>query len=171
MKSQIIFKEIQKFSKSMLIFIIFITLLTPLLFANGLIQQLWNGIPWGNTPMSNHELIVVTIIINIISLAVLFIFIMTKLITEVRQDGLYIKFFPFHLNYHKINIENVEDIILKQFRPIKYGWGIRLTTKGKAYIVSGNKGVQIIYNNHNQVLIGSQKNEELLKAINSINNK
>jgi len=44
--------------------------------------------------------------------------------------------------------------------------------KGKAYNVSGNRGVQLELLNGGRILIGSQKPEELVKAINlAIGNK
>jgi TATA-box binding protein (TBP) (component of TFIID and TFIIIB) len=42
---------------------------------------------------------------------------------------------------------------------------------GKAYNVSGNKGVQLVFKNGKKLLIGSQKADELAKAIESVMNK
>jgi len=45
------------------------------------------------------------------------------------------------------------------------GWGIRYGSIGKAYNVSGNRGVQLELLNGERILIGSQKPEELAAAI------
>ena len=45
------------------------------------------------------------------------------------------------------------------------GHGIRYGSKGKAYTVSGDRGVQIELLNGKQLLIGSQRAEELVQAI------
>jgi TATA-box binding protein (TBP) (component of TFIID and TFIIIB) len=48
------------------------------------------------------------------------------------------------------------------------GWGIKYGRKGKAYNVSGNRGVQLVFKDGKQLLIGSQRAEELAEAISSI---
>jgi len=61
---------------------------------------------------------------------------------------------------------------MKQFEMRTYrsfreygGHGIRYSNNGKAYNVSGDRGVQIELLNGNRVLIGSQRAEELVQAI------
>ena len=59
----------------------------------------------------------------------------------------------------------------REYKPLREygGWGIRCSLKrGKAYNVSGNKGVQLVFKNGKQLLIGSQKAEALEEAIRSI---
>ncbi|MHC4643443.1 MAG: hypothetical protein ACYS32_17515, partial [Planctomycetota bacterium] len=57
----------------------------------------------------------------------------------------------------------------RTYKPIlEYGgWGIRcsFTGKGKAYNVSGNKGVQLVFTNGKKLLIGSQQPDDLAAAI------
>ena len=43
--------------------------------------------------------------------------------------------------------------------------GIRYGFKGKAYNVSGNKGVKIFLKNGTNIMFGSQKHKELSKAL------
>jgi hypothetical protein len=65
----------------------------------------------------------------------------------------------------------VSEYYARVYRPIlEYGgWGIRCGFKGaRAYNVSGNKGVQLILQNGKRLLIGSQKPDELVEAINSM---
>ena len=56
----------------------------------------------------------------------------------------------------------------RTYRPIlEYGgWGIRYTMgRGWAYNVSGNQGVQLELASGKRILIGSQRAEELARAI------
>ncbi len=103
-----------------------------------------------------------------IGIAVLFVSL--KLETEVRSDGLYIRFFPFHLKFKRFGVEELRDSYALEYRPIlEYGgWGIRCGKQGRAYNVSGNKGVQLVFKNGRQLLIGSQREKELEDAIRSI---
>jgi len=98
---------------------------------------------------------------------VLFLFVL-RLVTEVRRDGIYFRFFPFHLSFRRIAFEDVKSFYARTYRPIlEYGgWGIRWSPwRGWAYNVSGNRGVQLELRSGKRVLIGSQRPEELAKAI------
>jgi hypothetical protein len=89
-----------------------------------------------------------------------------KLITEIRDDDLFVQFFP--LSQQVISFESVRRCEVRIYNPIKEygGWGIRYGKMGKAYNVSGNRGVKIEFHSGKPLLIGSQKPEELEKAIN-----
>ncbi len=108
----------------------------------------------------------------ILPMAVAVLFLIMKLETEVRSDGLYVRFFPIHLRYKKFTAEDLGEYYARTYRPIlEYGgWGIRysLSKRGKAYNVSGNKSVQLVLKNGKRLLIGSQKPDELAEAIGSI---
>ena len=97
----------------------------------------------------------------------------TNLTTEVHSDGLYIRFFPFHLSFRRIAIEEIGGFEVCTYNPIKDygGWGIRYGRKGKAYNVSRNRGVQLELLNRKHLLIGSQKPEELAEALNLVMSK
>jgi hypothetical protein len=104
-----------------------------------------------------------------IGIAVLFCFL--KLETEVRPDGLYVRYFPFHIRFKRFDVEDLSECYARTYSPIwEYGgWGIRYSFgKGKAYNVSGNKGVQLVFKSGKLLLIGSQRAEELEEAIRSI---
>ncbi|MHC4148062.1 MAG: DUF6141 family protein [Planctomycetota bacterium] len=107
----------------------------------------------------------------VLPIAIAILFAMLKMETEVRAEGLYVRFFPLHIRYKKFGPEDVSEYYSRVYRPIlEYGgWGIRCGFKGgRAYNVSGNKGVQLILQNGKRLLIGSQKPDELVEAINSM---
>jgi hypothetical protein len=91
----------------------------------------------------------------------------SQLITEVRDDGIYIRFSPFHMTFRRIAFTEVKQCKVRTYNPIREygGWGIRVRRKGKAYNVSGDRGVQIELLNGDRLLIGSQRAEELWRAI------
>ena len=87
-----LYREIQHFRQIWLwIFIIFISCLV----IYGGVQQLILGRPFGNNPVSD---IVLIIIVVIFGFGFPVSFFKMNLTTEVRSDGLYIRFFPFHLS-------------------------------------------------------------------------
>ncbi|MBL7145709.1 MAG: hypothetical protein ISS76_15840 [Phycisphaerae bacterium] len=119
---------------------------------------------------------ILPILINVIAgifvpIAIGLLFWLLKLETEVRSDGLYVRYFPFHFNFKRFNADDLSEYYARKYRPIwEYGgWGIRCSFgKGKAYNVSGNKGLQLVFKNGKRLLIGSQRAEELEEAIRSI---
>ena len=116
----------------------------------------------------------VTIVCGIIvPIAIALLFKVAKLETEVRSDALYIRYFPFHIDYKKFAKEDSSECYVRTYKPIREygGWGIRYSFRkgrGKAYNLSGNKGVQLVFKNGKKLLIGSKKQDELAQAINSI---
>lgn len=91
-----------------------------------------------------------------------------NLTIEVRPDGLYFRFFPLHRSFRKIASEDLAGYEVRTYSPLKDygGWGIRYGRRGKAYNVSGNRGVQLEFSNGDKLLLGSQKPEELAEAMN-----
>ncbi len=116
-------------------------------------------------------IIILTIAGIFVPIAIAVLLLLLKLETEVRSDGLYICFFPFHINFKRFTAEDLSEYYARKYKPLlEYGgWGIRFSfRKGKAYNVSGNKGVQLVFKSGKRLLIGSQRAEELEEVIRSI---
>jgi hypothetical protein len=58
----------------------------------------------------------------------------------------------------------------RTYRPIREygGWGLRFGSRGRAYNVSGERGVELTLDNGKRVLIGSQRSDDLAAAIGQI---
>ena len=95
-----------------------------------------------------------------------------KLITRIRQEGIYYRFYPFHLKEKHIPTEEILSYEVRQYKPItEYGgWGIRNGGKkyGKAFNVSGNMGLQLYLKNGKKLLIGTGKPAEIGKAMEAL---
>jgi len=106
----------------------------------------------------------------LIGLAIPLIFYFLELRTFVTKEGLHYQFFPFHFKKYLVKIEEIEKVEALQYKPLgDYGgWGIRYGLKGKAYNVSGNKGVKVHLSNERNILFGSQKYKELEKVLRQI---
>lgn len=114
-------------------------------------------------------LLSVTGVLLPIGIAVLFCFL--KLETQVRPDGLYVRFVPFHRKFKRFGVDDLSEYYARQYKPIREygGWGIRCSIRsGRAYNVSGNKGLQLVFKDGKRLLIGSQRAEELEQAIHRI---
>jgi len=164
---EIHFIEIQKFNQRLLwILLLGASVFVTVFFGYGMIKQLVLGQMWGSRPMSNLALVIVGPGTMLFMIGITYLFYSLKLITEVRNDGLYIRFYP--LAHRIIPYENITCCEVRTYSPIREygGWGIRFGRKGKAYNVSGNKGVQLEFSEGKPLLIGSQKSEELAHIIN-----
>ncbi len=101
------------------------------------------------------------IVISFIMFAVLFL----KLETKIDERGVHYGFWPFQLNLKTAAWHEIEKCYVRTYSPLSEygGWGYRISFKkhGKAYNVSGDKGIQIIFKNGNRTLIGTQKPSEV----------
>jgi hypothetical protein len=118
--------------------------------------------------LSGTERILVSLIGPVVSILVLLI---PKLETRIQDDGIYVKFFPFHLSFRHYKGNDISKAYVRKYSPLgDYGgWGIRFGFgNGKAFNVSGNMGLQLQFNNERRLLIGTNKPEELEAVLKSI---
>lgn len=155
-----IYREVQKFHP-VFYFIVGICSLSVWIIS---IIQLVFKIPVGNNPAPDKLLIFFLILFGIIFP---FIFLNLKLITEIRNDGIYVKMFPFHLKWQRFKFEEIDSAEHIKYSPLKDygGWGIRYGKKGKAYNAKGNMGIMLKFKNKKNLLIGTQRGEEFLNIL------
>ena len=107
----------------------------------------------------------------LLTLVVCGLFFVANLTTEVRSDGVYVRFFPLQLSFHEVPTDRVREIVSITYRPLRDygGWGMRYSSHGRAYNVSGDRGVRISYSEDEStsILIGSRRPDELAAAISS----
>ena len=163
-KGDILFEEVQRFKQIWLWFLIGGT---ALVFWAGFFRQVVFSVPFGNNPINNLTLTLVT---GFMGVVFPYFFYSMHLKTQVKPDGIYLRFYPFHLKAVFIPKERIATAEAVTYNPIlDYGgWGIRWSFSGKAYNISGNKGVQLMYKDKKRLLIGSQKHDELGRVINQL---
>lgn len=163
---QVAFREVQLFRKTWVLALVLpISVFLIILFGYGIIKQLVMGQPWGGKPLPDTALAIVGPLGILFGVGLACLFYSAQLVTEVRKDGLYIRFFP--LTHQEIPFKDIVSCELRTYSPIREfgGWGIRYGRGTKAYNVSGNRGIQLELSNGKRVLIGSQRPEELAGAI------
>ena len=153
------FREVQRF-RQWWIWAILLGIL--LLFGYGLFKQLIWGAPWGDRPLPNTALAGITLLLVLFTIW----FYQLRLVTEVRDDGLYVHF-VWLTRRRKIPFSEIKAYAARTYHPLREygGWGVRYGFKGKAYNVSGNRGVQLELVDGERLLVGSQRPEELVRAI------
>ncbi|MDI6699009.1 MAG: DUF6141 family protein [Candidatus Saccharicenans sp.] len=77
--------------------------------------QILRGRPVGSRPAPDAILIILFVVFGF-----LFPYLMlkTRLILQVRPDGFYFRYLPFHLRYHKISWLEITDVRPVEFSPL-----------------------------------------------------
>ena len=90
-----------------------------------------------------------------------------KLEIEVRQDGLHARLFPLHVRFRRFPFDTIQSATARTYRPIRDygGWGLRGLGRDRAWNMSGNHGVQLVFHDGRRLLLGSQQAGELAAAL------
>jgi len=151
-----------------------------LMFIVGTIMQIGYGRSFGNSPMSDTMLIILTFFIILLSIVLL----SSYLQTYINDEGVYIKYFPFHLKYKFFSWESIESAKVRSYNPLLEfgGWGIkrsklrfnnfRLVIKSSiCYTVSGSNGLELILKNGKKVMIGTHSPNTLDETLTKLSKK
>ncbi|WP_316842352.1 hypothetical protein [Pedobacter gandavensis] len=165
MEQGIIFSEKQRFRQWWL-WLIFLGING--LFLAGAFKQIIGGEQFGDKPMSNSGLLISVTV----SLLITVLFFILRLETRINEKGIYVRFYPFHMSFRYYPWESINKANVRKYSAImEYGgWGIRfgLMGNGRALNVSGNQGLQLVFNNDEKLLIGTHKPEELKQVLNAL---
>ena len=163
METDIVFTEHQKFRQWYLwLFFYGLNALT----AYGLYRQYFEGVPFGDHPMSTTGLVIVLGF----QIALTIFFSLMHLDMQVRRSGIAVRFFPFKRSYRLYPWEEIQASYVTCYSPLaEYGgWGIRGYGKKRALNVSGNQGLQLVFTNGKRLLIGTIKPIALKEALKQI---
>lgn len=170
---QVLYREVQYLRHKVPTTIIVVAVFLPLVFMIiTIILQLGFGIDVGNNPMTETQIYISTIFAILFGVLACLLYLFSNLIIEIRDDGFYYKYFPFHKKFHKISPVEIISWQIKKFKAIADygGWGIRFGfgTKGKGYLAAGTTGVFFVFKNNKKVLfslIDAHKAQTALEKI------
>lgn len=163
-QEHVIFREVQR-PRQIWVWVLILMIAAFMWFS--FIKQVIFGIPVGDNPAPDVIMVILWLIFGIVFPLCLLGFM--KLITEVRKDGLYIRYVPFHVRYKSFLFEDMVNYKVITYHPLGRfgGWGIRFNLKGEtAYNMSGNQGIELQLTD-NTVVIGSQNPDGLVQALDS----
>lgn len=125
------------------------------------VWQVALGHPWGSSTVSNASVVGWTIFLWLIYFRLITI----KLVTEVFPDELRVSMRGLWRSA-RIRVDRIRSLRTVTFDPRDWGgYGMRSTTRGRAYIARGKQGVELQMSGGAIVLIGSQRPAELERAI------
>lgn len=169
--SDAVFVEEQPLRDNRLLYIaLVIGVGTIVFFGYAMYRQIVLDVPFGDRPMSDTALSFVGGFYILVGAFLLFLFFRGGMVTEVRQSGLFIRYFPFHRAFRQVPLDGLRSCTARTYGPIREygGWGIRVGIGKRAYNVSGSRGVELVYGDGKKLLIGSKKADQLAGAIDSI---
>jgi hypothetical protein len=149
------FIEIQRFNQWWIVAL----LIGVWVVTTGMALYQWiTGIPVGDHPMSDQQLVVPVILVTIV-----FAFLLSsRLKTKIDFQGIHVSFYPFIWKERTFLWEELASVSVREYRPIaEYGgWGLRGFGKNRAWNVRGNQGIQLVFKSGKKLLIGTQKPKE-----------
>ncbi|MQF82624.1 hypothetical protein FIM02_00465 [SAR202 cluster bacterium AD-802-E10_MRT_200m] len=162
-KFETIYRETQKFRQWWLWMIV---LVGPVFTLGVLARHIFG---YGAIDDGLNDITITLIVVFIIGLIFPVFLLVMRLESQVTGQGLCIRFRPFHWKWIIIPFEKIKLAEPLMYRPLRDygGWGIRYGKMGKAYNVSGNRGVLLTFDTGTPILIGSQNHELLAATINS----
>lgn len=113
--------------------------------------------------------VIVSVISLLITVPLVFALLSLRLETRIDEKGVFTRFRPFGFTKKFYPWNEIKKIYIRTYDPVSEygGWGMRgLKENKKAYIVSGNTGIQVVSRRGEEFLVGTQKAEEAENVIN-----
>jgi hypothetical protein len=161
------FKEIQRFKR----WWVWVMLLAVNgIFAYAIVQQVIFDKPFGNTPMSNTNLL----LISFIPLSLLVFVFSIRLDINISSAGIRYRYYPFQLSETLIEWEELSEAYMRKYSSFyEYGgWGIRVgnvkTNRAINTSASCNIGLQLEFKNGSSLLIGTRRPNEIKEILNQL---
>jgi len=162
------YKESQKFTQIWIWILLAVTIVPAAGFMTyGLLSQLLTGVPWGDEPISDVGLTIMTVLIWVILGGIFVILLSAELKFEIRDKAIYYRFTILSPKLKKVKLEDLENWQVRKFGFFEYGgYGVRhKIRKTTAFIVSGRMGLELNLKSGKTIMIGTQKPEEVKKAM------
>ena len=157
------FKEIQRFDQwwlRLLLIVILCIAISPLVM------------DYDTLILSRFEL--ASVILSILVILGLFIgfWYIFKLETTIDETGVTYRFVPFHIKSRFRSWAERKSATVRKYNPIREygGWGYRISfTKRKALTTKGNRGIQLVFQDGNELLLGTQHPDKIIAILKQYN--
>lgn len=171
------FEEVQRLRNNPWIIVLIIAVaigsLVPLIY--GIYWQIGQGIPWGNEPMTDNELIGLTIFILITVIILGFMLGNLTLETRIDSDGIHYRMFPLKQRWRLVSVAEIEGYSLERHYKLFESGGIgfhrNLIKRTTSIRISGGKHLSIRLHTGQRVLLGTQSLEGVEQAMRKLMTK
>lgn len=153
-----IFKEVQTYRGTWLMFLILILELPMIILVAAVILS----------SESNSQEAIWIIPALLLLMGTIFMFIMSlRLELRIEPDEIKYRFIPFFSKWKSITREEIKEVQVISYSPISDygGWGLKGNKTTKAYSILGDHGLLINHGQKKKIMIGTQKGKELKEFI------
>lgn len=166
-----LFEEKQRFTQWWLWVIIAPTTLGILfLFGHGIYQQMILGEPWGDRPMTDEMLVIVSLFSVTAMVVMVIAFFASVLEVVVDKGGVAYKYFPLVRSWRRIEKENVQSFEHHQGLVLSYG--IQMDLSGNRTVnVKGRDTIELTMNDGSKLRVGTQRPQEFMSALQAMKNR
>ena len=93
-----------------------------------------------------------------------------KLETRITEKGVYVRMFPLGFSFKFYPFSNMLAYYVRKYHPVREygGWGYKGRFNNRSLSIRGDRGLQLEFPNGNKLLIGTQKDKELLEILKSL---
>ncbi|SDK20504.1 hypothetical protein [Natronorubrum texcoconense] len=112
---------------------------------------------------ATRESLALGVLLALVVLGPLPLLFRSALRTEVRADGVFFRFSPFHLSDRHVPFEEIEDVRRSERRA--YNFGLKRTRWGWEYRPNSTEGVEIYRAAGPAIFLGTERPHELREAI------
>ena len=124
-------------------------------------QLVWHR-PWGTPPVSNGDLLFLSVLLVLVYVRLVTV----RLVTDLRSTEIAVRLRGLWRK-REIPLDRVRAAKVVEYDAVRDfgGYGFRSGRRGPAFIASGNRGVELELRDGRKILIGSQDPDELAKQI------
>lgn len=111
-----------------------------------------------------------SIIALVFVLAIMLLVFFTTLQTEISEEGIRYRMWPFHKKPKLLAWQDIEHAEIRKYKPIREygGWGMRFGMHGRAYNIKGDMGLQIKLTSGKSILLGTQRPDEIEEVLDAL---
>jgi len=161
MKNNVVFREVQYFRQKWVWISVGVILFV---YGYSLVSELVN-----TNNVGENQAFFDILYISIIPAVLITILMFTRLVVEIRTYGIYYQLFPIHIAGCMVLWTDIEKYYVRTYNPMNEyeqpGFRFNFMGKNKAYHVMGNEGLQIELKNGSNILLGTQRANEINQFI------
>jgi hypothetical protein len=140
-------------------------------FLYGLYWQLIMNEPWGEKPMNDQALVLVSMFVFLVVGMVLWMLWNTKLELKISDDGMHYRYYPIVSRWKFISKEMIKNYEVKKlgfFELGKRGYHKGILTKRERLVIRGRNVLKLRISSDKEIIIGTVRPEELQLAMNKL---
>jgi hypothetical protein len=160
------FEEKQRYTQWWLWLIIILAATVVIaIYGNGMYVQFVEKKPWGDKPMSDDALLIAAMFMISIMVLMLLLFFNSVLEIVVDRGSISYRLFPIIRKWKRIERENIKSYEIKRY--YMKGYGVHRDLHGNRVInIKGHIGLELVTFDGSKLMLGTQRPEELLEAVN-----